>query len=65
MSPKKKKKYDTRLLEKKFKGMFGSVVDYYKVDHVHCWNQENPACGVDKHTQCCLCREQIKKDPTN
>ena len=33
-------------------------LDYFKVDHAHCWDQETPACGLDKHTQCCLCREE-------
>jgi len=32
---------------------------YYKVDHVCCFNDPSnkPPCGIDKHTQCCLCRE--------
>lgn len=34
---------------------------YYKTDHHHCWQQgKKPACGLTKHTQCCLCAEQRK-----
>lgn len=29
---------------------------YEHLSHVHCWDQEQPpACGFVKHTQCCLC----------
>lgn len=33
-----------------------SKIPYYQIDHYHCWDQEQPpACGLDKHTHCCLC----------
>jgi len=37
-----------------------SNVPYYQRDHTHCQDQETPACGIDKHTQCCLCGLQVK-----
>jgi len=30
---------------------------YYQIDHIHCWQKENPACGQKiKHAECCLCK---------
>ena len=30
---------------------------YHQRDHSHCWESENPPCGIplEKHAQCCLC----------
>lgn len=38
--------------------IFQEKVNYERdYSHVHCWNQESPACGqpLEKHKQCCLC----------
>lgn len=44
----------------------------YETDHshFHCWNQEEPACGMSgvSHKQCCLCSKKSENnliDPKN
>lgn len=31
--------------------------DYYKHDHTHCFESENPPCGREGKHPCCLCLE--------
>lgn len=34
-------------------------VPYNKTDHIHCWSQENPPCGLKGKHRCCLCNEPV------
>jgi len=36
--------------------------DYSKIDHIHCFNQDNPPCGIKGKHRCCLCEEPMPKD---
>ena len=40
---------------------------YNQIDHVHCWNQKVPACGIEKasHKVCCLCEKPMENKETN
>ena len=32
--------------------------EYSKIDHAHCWENDNPPCGQKiKHLECCLCKK--------
>jgi hypothetical protein len=64
MNQRKRKKYDTdlqRVVDRiKKRADWREGEDYSQRDHIHCMDQEDPACGLDKHTQCCLCRKQVE-----
>lgn len=33
---------------------------YNKIDHMHCWEDMNPACGLSAPIhRCCLCGEPV------
>ncbi len=35
---------------------------YYKIDHSHCWESDNPPCGIERKHRCCLCKEPAPAD---
>lgn len=37
---------------------------YNKIDHTHCWKQENPPCGIKGKHRCCLCEEPVPTPET-
>jgi len=40
---------------------------YNQRDHIHCWNQKVPACGIaiESHKVCCLCEKPMENKETN
>lgn len=42
------------------------VTPYNQLDHSHCFDQETPACGIEKklHSRCCLCEKKAPVEPS-
>jgi hypothetical protein len=38
---------------------------YHYVDHTHCWDKENPPCGIKGKHRCCLCLKPVPNQPQN
>jgi len=40
---------------------------YNQRDHIHCFDQKEPACGspLENHTYCCLCEKPMENKETN
>lgn len=36
--------------------------DYEKHSHSHCWESENPPCGIKGKHRCCLCEEPVPQE---
>lgn len=39
-------------------------MNYDKISHSHCFQSENPPCGLKGKHRCCLCKEEVPKETT-